>query len=118
MDALAGAICADPHAPPGLTLEQARFDALVWLITGQPAWPPPETDTDTDEHTDHDDDVGAVIPGLGGRWAGRVGTSGPAWAAAPGTGTPGRSRPPAGIRASSPPAPPRPVPGAGAAGRG
>ena len=60
VDALARAICADPHAPPGLTLEQARFDALVWLITGQPAithpaWPPP----------DHDDDVGAVIPGLG-----------------------------------------------------
>ena len=39
------------------------------------------------------------------RWAGRVGTSGPVWAAAPGTGTPGRSRPPAGIPASSPPGP-------------
>jgi hypothetical protein len=62
VDALARAIAADPHAPPGLTLEQARFDALVWLITGQPAtthpaWPPPDPDTDTDHDDGHHDDL-------------------------------------------------------------
>jgi hypothetical protein len=56
VDALARAICADPHSRPGPTLEQARFDALEWLITGRPAtthpaWPPPDHDTDRSEHT-------------------------------------------------------------------
>jgi hypothetical protein len=69
VDALARAILADPHAPPGLTLEQARFDALVWLITGQPAtshpaWPPPASDTDDDQldEPDHDERPGHVDP--------------------------------------------------------
>jgi hypothetical protein len=37
IDALARAITTHPDTPAGLTLDQARFDALDWLITGQPA---------------------------------------------------------------------------------
>ncbi|HSK54101.1 MAG TPA: DUF222 domain-containing protein, partial [Jiangellales bacterium] len=61
VDALARAILAGPHAAPGLTLEQARFDALEWLITGHPAhthpaWPHPDTD-DPDSDTPRDGDT-------------------------------------------------------------
>ncbi|HEU4492276.1 MAG TPA: HNH endonuclease, partial [Jiangellales bacterium] len=58
VDALARAMVADRHTGPGPTLDQARFDALEWLVTGRPAtahpaWP--AADPDHPGHPGHPD---------------------------------------------------------------
>jgi hypothetical protein len=93
VDALARAIMAGGHAAPGATLDQARFDALEWLVTGHPAsthpaWPHPDADQARGTSAGTGDPGSAAADDVPAAGPAREGEDIPPWETPPGDGAP------------------------------